>query len=120
MRPDLRCYHHPDREATGQCDRCGDYLCDECRTEWEGTPVCTKCRAELDPSARLGAVPLLVCAFSCATGLLWILIVAQFVFHRAFFRMPDPYTTFLVALPHAVWGFLLACFAWPLSSPTVR
>ncbi len=30
MEPDLRCYHHPEREAASQCDHCGDYLCAEC------------------------------------------------------------------------------------------
>ena len=41
--PDLRCYHHPDREATGQCDRCGDYLCEECLKEYMHTPLCQTC-----------------------------------------------------------------------------
>ena len=41
--PDLRCYYHPDREATSQCDRCGDYLCGECVKDLFGTPLCAKC-----------------------------------------------------------------------------
>ena len=40
---DLRCYHHPDREATSQCDRCGDYLCDDCVRTLIGEHVCTTC-----------------------------------------------------------------------------
>ena len=43
MQPDLRCYHHPDGEATGQCDRCGDYLCGECLKEYLLTPLCETC-----------------------------------------------------------------------------
>ena len=42
-RPDLRCYYHPEREATNQCDRCGDYLCDECVRPLAGEHVCTAC-----------------------------------------------------------------------------
>ena len=41
--PDLRCYYHPEREATNQCDRCGDYLCDDCVRTLAGEYVCTTC-----------------------------------------------------------------------------
>ena len=47
MQPDLRCYHHPEREATGQCDRCGDYLCGECIGEADGCVVCPGCLRDL-------------------------------------------------------------------------
>lgn len=30
MPPNLFCRHHRDREATGRCDRCGEWLCAEC------------------------------------------------------------------------------------------
>ena len=43
----LRCYYHPDREATGQCDRCGDYLCSECARCHEGMQVCGPCHDRL-------------------------------------------------------------------------
>ena len=43
LQPDLRCYHHPEREATSQCDRCGDYLCAQCVKEWAGQHLCGKC-----------------------------------------------------------------------------
>ena len=43
MKPDLRCYYHPDREATSQCDRCGDYLCAECMQELEAEYLCRTC-----------------------------------------------------------------------------
>ena len=42
-RPDLRCYYHPEREATNQCDRCGDYLCDDCVRILIREHVCTTC-----------------------------------------------------------------------------
>ena len=41
--PDLRCYYHPDREATSQCDRCGDYLCAQCVQEYDEQYLCAKC-----------------------------------------------------------------------------
>ena len=47
MNPDLRCYYHPGREATGQCDRCGDYLCGECLREYCGDSLCGRCYREL-------------------------------------------------------------------------
>ena len=56
-----RCYHHPDREATSQCDRCGDYLCDDCARERGGRLLCGKCvaslaRAALGRTGRVAAV----------------------------------------------------------------
>ena len=47
MQPDLRCYYHPRREATSQCDRCGDYLCDECVSAGRKKHLCEKCRRVL-------------------------------------------------------------------------
>ena len=47
MQPDLRCYYHPDREAGGQCDRCGDYLCVPCVREHEELQVCPRCLSDL-------------------------------------------------------------------------
>ena len=41
--PDLRCYYHPERAATSQCDRCGDYLCGECVLYREGEHNCRTC-----------------------------------------------------------------------------
>jgi len=43
MKPDLRCYYHPEREAASQCDRCGDYLCDDCVRSLAGEHVCVTC-----------------------------------------------------------------------------
>ena len=49
---DLRCYHHPEREATGQCDSCGDYLCSECICMLEGQQLCDGCWAGAHPTER--------------------------------------------------------------------
>ena len=43
MQPDLRCHHHPSREAVGQCDRCGDLLCAHCLNEWRREQLCARC-----------------------------------------------------------------------------
>ena len=43
MKPDLRCYHHPEREAINQCDCCGDYICSECVKEFRAEYVCRRC-----------------------------------------------------------------------------
>ena len=47
LEPDLRCYHHPDRQATAQCDRCGDYLCEACFHEHKDLHVCPRCLKEV-------------------------------------------------------------------------
>ena len=59
--PDLRCYHHPEREATSQCDRCGDYLCDRCVTYFREQYLCATCikdltRAILGRTGRIACV----------------------------------------------------------------
>ena len=43
MKPDLRCYYHPEREATSQCDVCGDYLCGKCMRSFKKEHVCGTC-----------------------------------------------------------------------------
>ena len=50
IQPDLRCYHHPERTATSQCDRCGDYLCAECMKELAEQYLCPTCYRELMPA----------------------------------------------------------------------
>ncbi len=52
MEPDLRCYYHPESEATSQCDRCGDYLCDDCVIIHDNPHLCRTCWAEVAPSQR--------------------------------------------------------------------
>lgn len=77
MQPDLRCYHHPDREATAQCDRCGDYLCDECEREWNDERLCRECLQDRIP-AKVGSDGEVACILNfvsmflacfCAAGL---------------------------------------------------
>jgi hypothetical protein len=38
-----RCPVHPDNPSRGTCDRCGNYLCDTCRTRWRGRWLCAAC-----------------------------------------------------------------------------
>jgi hypothetical protein len=37
------CPAHPGREAVGTCPRCGNYLCEACRTPWRGAVLCAAC-----------------------------------------------------------------------------
>jgi hypothetical protein len=43
------CSAHPYVEATSTCLRCGDFLCESCRTD--GESVCAACRAKVSPTA---------------------------------------------------------------------
>jgi hypothetical protein len=38
------CAQHGDRTATGTCDRCGNFMCDECSVN-RSSPICPACRA---------------------------------------------------------------------------
>jgi len=40
---DGRCPVHPDNPALGTCGRCGNYLCETCRTRWRGRWLCAAC-----------------------------------------------------------------------------
>jgi hypothetical protein len=37
------CVAHPANEAGGTCARCGNYLCEVCRTRWRDQLICTAC-----------------------------------------------------------------------------
>jgi hypothetical protein len=40
---DGRCPVHPDNPARDTCGRCGNYLCDTCRTRWRDRWLCAAC-----------------------------------------------------------------------------
>jgi hypothetical protein len=40
---DGKCAVHPDNPALGTCGRCGNYLCDVCRTRWRDRWLCAAC-----------------------------------------------------------------------------
>ena len=63
---DLRCYHHPEREAVNQCDRCGDYLCGECWLWFRGEHVCHTCHKDLS-RATLGKTGRIACVIVFAS-----------------------------------------------------
>jgi hypothetical protein len=55
--PDFACYNHLDRQATGGCWRCQQFICDECCRTLQGMSYCRKCAEEVenlppDPDAR--------------------------------------------------------------------
>ena len=37
------CAAHPQNESVGPCGRCGNYLCEVCRTRWRDQVLCTAC-----------------------------------------------------------------------------
>lgn len=37
------CAAHPGNESVGTCSRCGNYLCDVCRSRWREQVVCAAC-----------------------------------------------------------------------------
>ncbi len=41
----MKCYIHPDVDATGACTRCGKMICSSCSTEIDGRLVCRDCAA---------------------------------------------------------------------------
>ncbi|MFK7991157.1 MAG: hypothetical protein AB8I08_34380 [Sandaracinaceae bacterium] len=52
--PAAQCGHHPEREADGgTCERCGTFLCQECRVETAEPPTCVPCLALLDRGPHL-------------------------------------------------------------------
>jgi hypothetical protein len=38
-----QCAAHPGIETVGTCARCGNYLCEVCRTRWRGQILCAEC-----------------------------------------------------------------------------
>ena len=53
MKPELFCYYHPECEASGQCDRCGDYLCSECIRDTAEMQLCSRCLQDMRPRVPL-------------------------------------------------------------------
>ena len=68
---DLRCYHHPEREATSQCDRCGDYLCSDCVTEHDESYVCARCLKDITPIDEIGKSAKIACVINALACSFW-------------------------------------------------
>jgi len=109
-RPDLRCYHHPEREATSQCDRCGDYLCAHCLQEYEGLHVCERCRTELMPNNTLSRVGRVACVLGLLAGLVWMVMLCLPEYDKEWDSVL-PYA--LVSLVSGWAGLICAIAAFP-------
>ena len=72
MEPDLRCYHHPEREATSQCDRCGDYLCGDCVHEHDQMHVCERCLEDIRPREEIGKSAKIACVLNALACSFWL------------------------------------------------
>jgi len=68
---ELRCYYHAEREATSQCDRCGDYLCDECVHEHDGLHVCARCFEDIRPREEIGTSAKIACVINALACSIW-------------------------------------------------
>ncbi len=83
------CAVHRDNPAVGICDRCGNYICEVCRTRWRDRWLCSACvdttlehnevqPAEASAHARQAILSLFLSGLSWVvfTGVLFILIAA--------------------------------------------
>ena len=39
----MKCRNHPERDAVATCVECGNFICEDCRTEYKGKNVCKIC-----------------------------------------------------------------------------
>jgi len=39
----VKCYNHQDIDAVGVCTNCGRFVCETCKTEWQGSFLCQSC-----------------------------------------------------------------------------
>ena len=74
--PDLRCYHHPERPATDQCDRYGDYLCTDCASEHDGQHVCRRCHRDLQHHI-LPVWACVLCIAAFLAGFAWLPLLSE-------------------------------------------
>ena len=47
----MNCANHPETVASAFCRNCGNAICDECKTGWQGAAHCPACAAELKAAA---------------------------------------------------------------------
>jgi hypothetical protein len=71
---DGQCAVHPDNPAVGTCGRCGNYLCDACRTRWRERWLCAACvdlaleRKEAVPAEASAHLRQALLALGCGVG----------------------------------------------------
>jgi len=82
MKPDLRCYYHPGREATSQCDRCGDYLCEDCVHEHDELHVCARCLEDVTPREEIGKSAKIACVINALACSFWLVVLLENVLRR--------------------------------------
>jgi len=93
-----RCAVHPERPAEGgTCDRCGSFMCAECRLSGRDRPLCEACQRRLESGRFVGQVPLFGIALMVHGGLvlgLGLLVTAYGGFLlEAFASMDAPQPT---------------------------
>lgn len=74
----MKCYIHEEREATGTCTECGNFICSDCEVTVDGKKVCKKCvekglvqknNKAANSGEKSWVVALLLCIFGGGLGL---------------------------------------------------
>ena len=120
--PDLRCYYHPDREATSQCDRCGDYLCGECVKQFQDQYLCDRCwQEERGPDEAKAKRWLQIACLSCAGGLaLYLVDVGWYCLQRSSEGFPWARIVVSRSIDFAHLLAALLCLRCLISGPYAR
>jgi hypothetical protein len=96
------CAAHPKNESLGPCGRCGNYLCEVCRTRWRDQVLCPACveRAlgsdEATPEQAKAAFRQALTALLLGISA-WVIAVLAFVMLIAVFTSSEP-TTWVLGL----------------------
>jgi hypothetical protein len=78
------CPAHPGTETVGTCARCGNYLCEVCRTRWRGAILCAACvnraleSGEADPEQVRAHFRQATLSLVLGVGS-WVLVVPAFL-----------------------------------------
>ncbi len=93
---DLRCYYHTEREATSQCDRCGDYLCAKCVHEHDELLVCARCFEDIRPRDEIGKSAKIACVLNALACSFWLAVLLQYLWR---FSMMNRSVSVMIAIP---------------------
>jgi hypothetical protein len=103
------CAAHPKNESIGPCGRCGNYLCEVCRTRWRDQVLCATCveRAlgsdEATPEQAKAQFRLALMALLFGVGT-WVLALLIFIILVVVVASADPSPIVLGLLVFALVG----------------
>ena len=108
MKPDLRCYYHPEREATSQCDHCGDYLCAWCVHEHDELHVCARCLQDVTPRDEIGRSAKIACVLNALACTFWLVMILEEMLHLLVLPMSLPGKLAVISMVTSMLAVLLA------------